>query len=140
MDYDETIPPRVGSDAGIRNPNLKGFGRYFLEIANIPAICAGSHENHVLAGRILRIDQLVAIECLDFQFNLIAKLHGSTVGRIKDGFQMVAMIHYPNMHARMILLRDSSRQPIFGKSNELVAKSTALPDSKATAISRHANA
>src|SRR5271165_5522172 len=101
----------------------EGFGRNFLEIANVPAVCARGHENDVLVGRILGIEQLVSVESLDLQLGLIDKLHRSPIGGIEDRLQMVAMIHDPNMHARLLLLADSPHKSIVCESDELFAES-----------------
>ena len=84
---------------------LRRFGRDFLEIANVPAICAGSHQNYVLVRRILCIEQLASIEGLDLYLGLVEKLHGSPIRGIKDRLQMVAVIHDPNVHSRFASAR-----------------------------------
>ena len=104
-------------------PASEGFGRDFLKIANVPAIRAGGHENDVLVGRILRIEQLVSVESLDLQLGLIEELHGSPIAGIKDRLQIVAVIDDPNVHARLLLLADSPHKAIVCESDELFAES-----------------
>ena len=54
---------------------------------------------------------------------LVEKLHGSSIRGIKDRLQMVAVIHDPNVHTRLLLLADSLHKVIFRESDELFAES-----------------
>jgi hypothetical protein len=102
------VLPTVGTNWAFRSGPSESFGRDFLQIANVPAVCAGRHEYHEFVGRILCIEQLASVKSLDLQLRLVEKLHRRPIRGIKDRLQMVAVIHDPNVHARLILLADSS--------------------------------
>ncbi len=138
--YDETAAPRVGSKQALSRVTSR-LCRDFLEIANVPAICAGGHENDVVVGRILRVEQLVSVEGLNLQLGLVDELHGGPIGGIKHCFQMVPMIDDSNVHARLLLLGNSLNKAIFrNPTNSSLDGPRPDRSPRPSARSRHASA
>ena len=62
------------------------------DLADHPAVCAGSHEHHVLHYHMLVVDNFVAANNLHLVFGRVLQLHHVAFRSVEDGFQIVHLV------------------------------------------------
>src|SRR6266404_8202233 len=74
-----------------------------LKNAYLPAIFGDGHQNMILLGDLLGVDDLAAVENLLFQLRGVTQLHGGAFRRVEDSIELVAMVNKADTHAGLLL-------------------------------------
>lgn len=77
---------------------------YGLQIADQPAVRAGSHEDKIVQCNLVAVNDFIAIESLDFKSGSVAQLHRVAPGSVEQTLQFVPVIHIADVNPCLVLI------------------------------------
>src|SRR5690242_13386490 len=66
---------------------------------DFPVVGGGSHQADIVQGDAIAVDQVVAIEHLNFQIGSVVQLQGATIGRVEVSGQLVPVVNVAGAQA-----------------------------------------